>query len=721
MTLTHRLLAVSLAATLFCFFLNAQQTVSPQAATVPRLVNFSGKATDAQGKVVSGTAGVTLAIYKDQYEGVPLWTETQNVQPDAKGNYTVQLGATKSEGLPLDLFTSGEGRWLGIRINGGEEQPRVLLLSVPYALKAADAETVGGLPPSAFVLAVPPNGGAPGNTSGNPATTSASASSLASSSVTTTGGTVNTLPLWTTGTNIQSSVITQSGTKIGINTTTPSATLDVKGGETLRGLLYLTSSGTATAAAGKNSYPLDIVATAFNSATSTSLNQTFQWMAEPVANNTANPSGTLNLLFGMGASAPSETGVKISSKGLITFASGQTFPGTGPGTVTSVGLSAPGSDFTVSGSPVTNSGTLKFAWTVPPTNADTANAIVKRDASGNFSATSITATGELVAQATVGNGNAILASSANPTATVVYGGASSSTGATWGVEGETFSADPGASGVVGRGHKGGFSVIGLNDVGGGGAAVYGQMVSPITSNFGSWPAPAGVWGSTGVLGYAGVLGTADDGYAGIFLNNSPGTFTTFQIASFDSRGYLFSAYNVSDAAYCNIDSTAHLTCSGGTAAVVPLDSGTRKVGMPSITSPENWSEDFGSAQLANGVAVVQLDRDFIQTVNSEKAYNVFVTPYGDCKGLYVTNRTANSFEVHELGSGTTSLSFGYRITALRRKYETVRFEDHTNDPDPRKMLEQMHKAKPASSSGPASVRPAPQPVAGVPVAQLSNK
>ena len=87
--------------------------------------------------------------------------ETQNVMADAKGNYTVQLGATKPDGLPLDLFTSGEARWLGVRVNGGEEQPRVLLLSVPYALKAADAETVGGLPASAFILAAPPGGGAP--------------------------------------------------------------------------------------------------------------------------------------------------------------------------------------------------------------------------------------------------------------------------------------------------------------------------------------------------------------------------------------------------------------------------------------------------------------------------------------------------------------------------------------------------------------------------------
>ena len=35
--------------------------------------------------------------------------ETQNVTADNKGGYTAQLGASKSEGLPLDLFTSGVG------------------------------------------------------------------------------------------------------------------------------------------------------------------------------------------------------------------------------------------------------------------------------------------------------------------------------------------------------------------------------------------------------------------------------------------------------------------------------------------------------------------------------------------------------------------------------------------------------------------------------------
>lgn len=152
MRIANRAVYVLAATALVCSSLFAQESSSLSALpAVPRLVNFSGIALDAQGKTISGIAGATFAIYSEQDEGSPLWLETQNIQSDGKGTYTVQLGATKPQGLPLDLFTSGEARWLGVTVNGGQEQPRVLLLSVPYALKAADADTVGGLPASAFV------------------------------------------------------------------------------------------------------------------------------------------------------------------------------------------------------------------------------------------------------------------------------------------------------------------------------------------------------------------------------------------------------------------------------------------------------------------------------------------------------------------------------------------------------------------------------------------
>ncbi|HKC72188.1 MAG TPA: hypothetical protein VKB60_11220, partial [Terriglobales bacterium] len=55
---------------LFCSAMSAQQTTSlTGSVTVPRLVNFSGTATDPQGKIISGIAGATFAIYKEESGG----------------------------------------------------------------------------------------------------------------------------------------------------------------------------------------------------------------------------------------------------------------------------------------------------------------------------------------------------------------------------------------------------------------------------------------------------------------------------------------------------------------------------------------------------------------------------------------------------------------------------------------------------------------------------
>jgi hypothetical protein len=432
MCVTRCLLAACLGSWLFCSILNAQQPVSsPSSAAVPRLVNFSGKTTDAQGKAISGIAGITFAIYKDQTDGAPLWLETQNVQADAKGNYTVQLGATKPDGLPLELFSSGEARWLGARVNGGEEQPRVLLVSVPYALKAADAETVGGLPASAFMLAAPPTSIT--TESIVPTLTAPQPLATGTTPVTTAGGTVNKLAKFDAIADLTNSQVFDNGTNVGIGNTAPGAKLDVSGTGIFRGALSLPTTGTATSTAGKNSQPMNFTASSFNSNTLKAVNETFRWQAEPVGNNSATPLGKLNLLFGSGTATPTETGLSISSKGQVTFASGQTFP-SNVGTVKSVGLSAPSSDFTVSGSPVTGSGTLGLNWAVAPTSTATANAIVKRDANGSFSAGAISAT--------------LGVTSLSP-GIAVYG--------------ETSGASGGSDGVHGVAHGAGSGVTGLSD------------------------------------------------------------------------------------------------------------------------------------------------------------------------------------------------------------------------------------------------------------------
>jgi hypothetical protein len=209
-------------------------------------------------------------------------------------------------------------------------------------------------------------------------------------------------------------------------------------------LLSLPATGTATATAGTNSQPLNFTASSFKSGTG-AVNQVFRWRAEPAGNNTATPSGTLNLLSGTGTAAPTETGLRIAKNGQITFAAGQTFPGAG--TVKSVGLTAPAPDFTVSGSPVTGTGTLGLNWKVAPTSADTANAIVKRDAAGNFSAGGISSLG-LTATNTVFPIVATMTGNTPQTAAVIGTATATGTGNTYGVAG--YSSTGNGVGVFGQ-------------------------------------------------------------------------------------------------------------------------------------------------------------------------------------------------------------------------------------------------------------------------------
>ena len=103
---------------------------------------------------------MTFAIYEEQTGGVPLWVEVQSVATDAQGAFTVLLGATTPAGVMADVFTTANPHWVGVAVAGQEEQQRSLLASVPYALKAGDANTVGGLPVSAFVLTAAASGSA---------------------------------------------------------------------------------------------------------------------------------------------------------------------------------------------------------------------------------------------------------------------------------------------------------------------------------------------------------------------------------------------------------------------------------------------------------------------------------------------------------------------------------------------------------------------------------
>jgi len=182
--------------------------------------------------------------------------------------------------------------------------------------------------------------------------------------------------------------------------------------------------------------------------------------------------------------------------------------------------------------------------------------------------------------------------------------------------------------------------------------------------------------STGLANYG--VASATDNKAGLITNTNGDSYYTIYGFNYNSSAYNFGAYN--DSGYgCNIDYLGDLTCSGSKNAAVAIkgdDGKKRFVALAAVESPKNWFEDFGSAELRGGVAVVKLDAKFIQTINSKLEYHVFLTPNGDCRGLYVNQKNPTTFEVRELGGGSSNVKFDYRITGLRKNFENVRFAEH---------------------------------------------
>jgi hypothetical protein len=189
----------------------------------------------------------------------------------------------------------------------------------------------------------------------------------------------------------------------------------------------------------------------------------------------------------------------------------------------------------------------------------------------------------------------------------------------------------------------------------------------------------GVMGVSSTTSYDGVFGVNTAGGIALAGTNNSTTYATLNLNN-DSTSASAPILNAIAPNYsddgCTIFANGNVSCSGTKSAVVPI-AGARKVALYAVEAPEVWFEDFGSGKLESGVATIALDPVFLQTVNANLAYHVFLTPGGDCKGLYVAQKTPTSFQVRELGGGESSVEFDYRIVARRKGYETTRLEDMT--------------------------------------------
>lgn len=188
---------------------------------VPLVVKLTGTLRGSSVPLRSRTAGVLFALYRSETGGAPLWQETQNVELDTQGRFTVLLGSATLQGLPRDLFADGEPRWIGVQplLPGEAEQARVQIVSVPYALKAADADTLGGLPASAFVKNSASTQAALNLIMGHTTTSTRLATTpnaAGEQQVTTPGATANAIPKSSSSTSIIDSQITDLNGVVGM-------------------------------------------------------------------------------------------------------------------------------------------------------------------------------------------------------------------------------------------------------------------------------------------------------------------------------------------------------------------------------------------------------------------------------------------------------------------------------------------------------------------------
>ena len=112
-------------------------------AQVPREINYQGMlmGTDEM-PVPEGNYKLTFTLYDEP--GTPLWTEIHDPVFIGGGIFHVILGNINPLNLPFD-----QPYFLGIQVgNDPELQPRMFLASVPYAIRADEANTVAGIPAS---------------------------------------------------------------------------------------------------------------------------------------------------------------------------------------------------------------------------------------------------------------------------------------------------------------------------------------------------------------------------------------------------------------------------------------------------------------------------------------------------------------------------------------------------------------------------------------------
>jgi len=134
-----------------------------------------------------------------------------------------------------------------------------------------------------------------------------------------------------------------------------------------------------------------------------------------------------------------------------------------------------------------------------------------------------------------------------------------------------------------------------------------------------------------------------------------------------------------------VDNVVYKILGFGTVNTLVRDNEGKERIMTAPEAPEALFQDYGIGNLVNGYAKIDIDPVLTKNIRVDETHplKVFIQLEGDCKGVYVFNKTATSFEVKELESGISNVTFSYQIVAFRAdeergghlsKYSDMRFK-----------------------------------------------
>jgi len=629
-------------------------------AQAPQKINYQAVARNSAGAVIPNqNISVRFTIHDISATGTVLYSETQSKTTNQFGLFTAAIGGgVAAAGSMLTVNWGSGDKYLQVEIdplagNTYVDMGNAQLLSVPYALFAGNS-AAGPAGPTGPTGLAGLNGvtGTAGTNGAAGATGNTGPQGVAGS----TGPTGATGPTGPTGSIGLQGPAGPTGTA-GVNGT--NGTNGINGTNGLNGTNGINGSTGPTGPTGANGT---------NGSTG------------PTGNNgLAGLNGNTGGTGPTGAVGPTGSGTSAASNG-VQFVSANNDIELGGALTTNTDIPLAGRNLSFSGIGNVGIGLTNPTYPLHINASNVTSAVV----SSNTNGTGIGLTGQNTAATGSGTGNGVFGATVQSNGFGLYGANLNTTG----------------TGILGIGNNVLTYTLPIGGAGGAffstltgaygyasgaqGYGVYGKAIDP-ANGYAVVGISNGVAGAAPVGGAGGAFTGYQYGISAIQTSTAPNSQTAggYFVGSGNFSTTLVEAWSAANTHYKIFQSSV------GTVSTSVPDMNGNPATLHAPETPEFYFQDYGQGKLTNGRAHIEIDPILAKNVaiNENHPLRVFVQLEGECKGVYVTNKTNHGFDVVELNGGSSNTSFQWSITCnvadamvgtRLSKFADIRFEAGPN-------------------------------------------